>query len=138
MVATGRAGLRPARAERPIDLKAAVQAVRDELNDYGRNIFRRGATLAGSIRRLDDVWAELADHARGEGRASLRAREAAALVAAGRWSKASALARRESRGMHHREDATGLDPRFAARQRAGGLNSVWTAFEPADAQAEVA
>jgi succinate dehydrogenase/fumarate reductase flavoprotein subunit len=138
VLATGRAGLRPGRAERPVDLRAAVQTVRDELNGYERNIFRRGPALAASIERLDDVWTELAAHARGEGRASLRTREAAALVAAGRWSKASALARRESRGMHRREDATGLDSRFAARQRAGGLDRVWTAFEPALAQAEVA
>lgn len=137
-VATGRVGLRPDRGERPVDLGAAVQAVRDELNAYDRNIFRRGPILAQSIERLDEVWNELAAHARGEGRASLRTREAAALVAAGRWSKAAALARRESRGMHRREDASSLDPRFASRQRAGGLQRVWTAFEPVAVEAEVA
>ena len=138
VVATGRAGLRPSRAERPVDLRAVVQTVREELNDYERNIFRRGPALARSAERLDEAWIELAAHARGAGRASLRTREAAALVAAGRWSKASALARRESRGMHRREDATGLDHRLAARQRAGGLDRVWTAFETASARAEVA
>jgi hypothetical protein len=40
--------------------------------------------------------------------------------------------------MHRREDATGLDPRFASRQRASGLDHVRTAFEAAPAQAEVA
>jgi succinate dehydrogenase/fumarate reductase flavoprotein subunit len=138
VAATGRAGLRPSGVERPVDLRAAVQTVRDELNDYGRNIFRRGPTLAGSIRRLDEVWTELAGHGRGEGRASLRTREAAALVAAGRWSKASALARRETRGMHRREDAADLDHRLAARQHAGGLDQVWTTFETTSARAEVA
>jgi succinate dehydrogenase/fumarate reductase flavoprotein subunit len=137
-VATGRTGLRPGRAERAVDLKAAVQTVRDELNDYGRNIFRRGPALAESAARLDAVWTDLAAHGRGEGRSAVRTREAAALVAAGRWSKAAALARRESRGMHRREDAPGLDPRLAARQRSGGLDPVWTEFEPALAQAEVA
>jgi succinate dehydrogenase/fumarate reductase flavoprotein subunit len=130
--------LRPHRAERPVDLRAAVQMVRDELNAYDLNIFRRGPALARSAERLDAVWSELAAHGRGEGRTVVRTREAAALVAAGRWSKASALARRESRGMHHREDAPGLDPRLASRQRAGGLEGVWTAFETTSAQAEVA
>jgi succinate dehydrogenase/fumarate reductase flavoprotein subunit len=84
------------------------------------------------------VWGELAAHARGEGRGLLRSREAAALVAAGRWSKASALVRRESRGMHRREDAPGLDPRLASRLRVAGLDRVVTRFEPALAQPEVA
>jgi succinate dehydrogenase/fumarate reductase flavoprotein subunit len=137
-LATGQAGLRPHHAVRAVDLGGAVQAVRDELNAYDRNIFRRGPVLARSIERLDDVWSELVGHARGEGRVSLRTREAAALVAVGRWSKVSALNRRESRGMHRREDVSGLDPRLAARQRAGGLDRVWTAFEPALGHAEVA
>jgi succinate dehydrogenase/fumarate reductase flavoprotein subunit len=137
-LATGRAGLRPGRAERPFDLKAAVQVVRNELNDYDLNIFRRGPALVRSIERLNDVWTELSAHARGEGRAALRVREAAALVAAGRWSKAAALDRRESRGMHRREDAPAQDPNLAARQRTGGLGEVWTVFEGASAQARVA
>jgi hypothetical protein len=40
--------------------------------------------------------------------------------------------------MHRREDATGLDHRLASRQRAGGLDPVWTAFETTSAEAEVA
>jgi succinate dehydrogenase/fumarate reductase flavoprotein subunit len=137
-VAVGRTGLRPARGVRAVDLAAAVKTVRAELNAYDRNIFRRGDVLTQSIERLDQVWVELAAHARGEGRGLLRTREAAALVAAGRWSKASALVRRESRGMHRREDAPGLDPRLASRLRVAGLDRVVTRFEPALAQPEVA
>jgi succinate dehydrogenase/fumarate reductase flavoprotein subunit len=137
-LALGQAGLRPHRAVGGVDLAAAVQTVRDELNAYDRNIFRRGADLAASGARLDAVWSELSAHGRGEGRGLVRTREAAALVAAGRWSKASALARRESRGMHHREDAPALDPRLAARQLSGGFATLWTTFEPVAAQAEVA
>jgi succinate dehydrogenase/fumarate reductase flavoprotein subunit len=131
-------GPAPRGAARAVDTAGAVQAVREELNAYDKNIFRRGDALSASLERLDDVWAELANHGQAQGRACLRLREAAALVAAGRWSKAAALARRESRGMHRREDAPGLDPRLAARQRALGLDRVFTRFEPAPAQAEVA
>lgn len=137
-IATGQAGLTPRLSARSFDTAGAVQAVRDELNAYDKNIFRRGDVLAASLERLDEVWRELADHGHAEGRAALRLREAAALVAAGRWSKAAALARRESRGMHRREDAPGLDPRLASRQRAQGLTRVFTRFEPTLAQAEVA
>jgi L-aspartate oxidase len=137
-IATGHAGLTPRLAARSFDVVGAVQTVREELNAYDKNIFRKGAALAASLERLDEVWRELADHGWAEGRAALRLREAAALVAAGRWSKAAALARRESRGMHRREDAPGLDPRLSSRQRAQGLARVFTRFEPTLAQAEVA
>lgn len=137
-VACGHAGLTPRRAAAAFDVAGAVAAVREELNAFDRNIFRRGDVLAASMERLDGIWRELVDHGRAEGRAALRLREAAALVAAGRWSKAAALARRESRGMHRREDAPGLDPRLASRQRAQGLDRVFTRFEPAAARAEVA
>jgi L-aspartate oxidase len=137
-VACGHVGLIPRRAARTFDVAGAVAAVREELNAYDKNIFRRGDALAGSLERLDGIWRELADHGRAEGRAALRLREAAALVAAGRWSKAAALARRESRGMHRREDAPSLDARLASRQRAQGLDRVFTRFEPAPARAEVA
>jgi L-aspartate oxidase len=137
-IATGHAGLTPRLSARSFDTAAAVQTVREELNAYDKNIFRRGDALAASLERLDEVWRELADQGQAEGRAALRLREAAALVAAGRWSKAAALARRESRGMHRREDAPSLDPRLASRQRAQGLARVFTRFEPTLAQAEVA
>jgi L-aspartate oxidase len=137
-IATGQTGLAPRRGVRVVDTAGAVQAVRAELNAYDKNIFRQGEALAASMVRLDEIWKELADHGRAEGRAGLRLREAAALVAAGRWSKAAALSRRESRGMHRREDAPGLDPRLSSRQRAQGLDRVVTRFEPAPTQAEVA
>jgi L-aspartate oxidase len=140
VIATGQAGLAPRRNAAAFDTVAAVQAVREELNAYDKNIFRRGDVLAASLARLDGIWRELADHGRAQGRAGLRLREAAALVAAGRWSKAAALTRRESRGMHRREDAPSLDPRLASRQRVQGLSRILTRFEPlADqGQAEVA
>lgn len=138
VIATGQAGLSPRRKAGDFDTAAAVQAVREELNAYDKNIFRRGDALTASLERLDSVWRELADHGQAEGRATLRLREAAALVAAGRWSKAAALARRESRGMHRREDAPAPDARLASRQRAQGLDRVFTRFETAPAHAEVA
>ncbi len=137
-IATGWAGLSPRRNAAAFDVAGAVHAVREELNAYDKNIFRRGDALSASLDRLDGIWRELVDHGRSEGRMALRLREAAALIAAGRWSKAAALARRESRGMHRREDAPGLDPRLASRQRVQGLDRVFTRFEAASIRPEVA
>jgi aspartate oxidase len=53
------------------------------------------------------------------------------MTAVARWCAASALARKESRGMHHRIDAPERDPGLSQRQRTGGLSAVWTGFEPA-------
>lgn len=138
VIATGQAGLSPRRSVRDFDRAGAVQTVREELNAYDKNIFRRGEVLTASLERLDGVWRELVDHGLARGRAALRLRETAALVAAGRWSKAAALARRESRGMHRREDAPAIDGRLASRQRVQGLDRVFTRFEATPAQAEVA
>jgi aspartate oxidase len=54
-----------------------------------------------------------------------------ALVAAGRWVLNSAIARQESRGMHHRVDAPDRDPRFRATVSTHGLDTVLTTVEPA-------
>lgn len=128
-LAAGRAGLRARGLVRPTDLEAARGLVRREMGDYDRNMFRSGAGLADGLEALDAAYAEVAGHQADSGRERLQARETAALLAAARWSKASALARAESRGMHQRTDAPAADPRFAARQRAGGLDVVWTRFE---------
>jgi succinate dehydrogenase/fumarate reductase flavoprotein subunit len=81
---------------------------------------------------LDDLWTQLADQPTGTtDRHALRTREAAALVAAGRWVLNSAIARKESRGMHHRTDAPDRDPWFTRRVTTSGLDTVLTTLAPA-------
>lgn len=129
--AAGRAGLRPARGARSFDARAAADLAKRQMGDLDRNMFRRGADLGASLDRLNEAYGELSAHAAGEGTGRLRLRETAAMLAAARWSKASALARAESRGMHQRADAPAADPRLATRQHSGGLDGVWTRFEAA-------
>jgi succinate dehydrogenase/fumarate reductase flavoprotein subunit len=107
---------------------AAIRdTVRHELNDYDKNLFRTGPVLRRSLAVLDSLWSGLADHgAGGSDRDGLRTREAAALVATGRWCLASALARPETRAMHRRTDAPGPDPRLAGTIFTGGLDRIWT------------
>ena len=125
----GRAGLRPAQAARPVDTAGAVDVVRSAMGDIDRNMFRNGADLAASLTALDGVYAELSAFGQDAGLGRVRLREAAAKAAAARWSKAAALARVESRGMHQRTDAPATDARFAARLRVSGLDKVATRLE---------
>jgi succinate dehydrogenase/fumarate reductase flavoprotein subunit len=123
----GQAGLRPRSAARDVDLTAIRDAVRHELNDYDKNLFRTEAGLRRSLAVLDGLWTGLADHAAGaDDRDGLRAREAAALVATGRWCLSAALARPETRAMHRRTDAPGRDATLAGTIFTGGLDRIWT------------
>ncbi|MDO9711461.1 FAD-binding protein [Paracraurococcus lichenis] len=126
----GRAALAAGR-DRPQDPAALIAAVRAEVLPYDRNYFRHADRLEDSLGRLDVLWASLrmADAATPE--AALRTREAAAMLATARWMYRSALARRESRGMHRREDAPALDAAQRHHVTAGGLDAVWTAPRPA-------
>jgi succinate dehydrogenase/fumarate reductase flavoprotein subunit len=127
------------------DTEEVRRTVSRELNDLDKNLFRSGQGLRRSLALLDDLWTQVTDSAgigrenaggegtggEGTGREILRVRETAALVAAGRWVLSSAIARQESRGMHQRVDAPGLDPRFTATVTTGGLETVLTTIEPA-------
>jgi succinate dehydrogenase/fumarate reductase flavoprotein subunit len=119
------------------DTEEIRRAVSRELNDLDKNMFRSGEGLRRSLALLDDLWTQLPDHAglhagrEGAGRNVLRARETAALVAAGRWVLSSAIARQESRGMHERIDAPDRDPAFTATVRSWGLDAALTSVEPA-------
>ena len=131
------------------DTEEVRRIVSRELNDLDKNMFRTGEGLRRSLARLDDLWTQLPARARsgpenpgpenpgsanpgppGTGRDALRARETAALIAAGRWVLSSAIARPESRGMHHRVDAPDRDPGLTATVRTWGLDEVMTAVEP--------
>jgi L-aspartate oxidase len=113
LVGLGRVGLRPSASARAVDLASVQAAMRREMQDFDRALFRSADGLEASRRTLD----------------ALKAREAAALLATARWSVASALARQESRGMHLRVDAAEARDDFSQRLLSGGLDDVWTRWE---------
>ncbi|TGW04786.1 oxidoreductase, partial [Mesorhizobium sp. M2D.F.Ca.ET.145.01.1.1] len=100
-----------------------IEAVRNEVTPLDKNFFRSGAGLERSSERLESVWRAVRDHLRGEGADKVRAREAASIAAAGRWSVASALHRTESRGMHRRTDLPGKSPALARRLIITGVDA---------------
>ena len=125
VTALGQAGVRPtAGARDAFDADAILRAVREEMLPLDRNFFRTEATLRGSLDRLDACWADVRGHAAGDGQASVKAREAAALTATSRWAYRSALARAESRGMQRRRDRPDVDPALLCSFEARGLDEV--------------
>jgi succinate dehydrogenase/fumarate reductase flavoprotein subunit len=115
---------RAARSFAPAQL---VRAVQDEVFPYKLNYFREAGRLSGSLERLDALWAEASSAGVATEADLLRAREAAAMLATARWMYRSGLARKESRGMHRRDDFPDQDKRFRHYITTGGLDHVWTA-----------
>lgn len=140
----GGAGLRPlAPARGSTDPARFVRTVQDEMLPYDKNHFRSAHGLENALAALDDAWREIRSGLGSvggtdrDGRQHIARREAAALVASARWCYRAALARQESRGLHHRVDTPGSRSEFDGRLVTGGLDAVWTRLEAVRPQAEV-
>jgi succinate dehydrogenase/fumarate reductase flavoprotein subunit len=121
----GRAGLRPTgEVRQDVTATELTQVIREEMLALDRNYFRRATGLEASLGRLDMSWDAVSAHMHESGMASVKIREAAALVATSRWAYRSALVRAESRGMHRRTDHPVADPAFECFFEASGLKSV--------------
>ena len=129
----GGVGLRPLEAAREVSVPGLIEAARGELLPIEKNMFRTGAQLERSLALLDDAFGEARAHLAATGRARVRAREAAALLACGRYAYRSALARGESRGLHRRLDRPALDPAQTRSLRCTGVDTV--AVHPAPQEA---
>ncbi|MEI9930293.1 MAG: FAD-binding protein [Rhizomicrobium sp.] len=139
--AIGEAGLRPlsgANASTVGETDEVLAVVREEMHPYDKNIFRSRRKLEQSLERLDGTWAFLRANLRAAAADSYRTREAAALVASGRWSYRAALARAESRGMHVRTDLPQMDARFQHRLTARGVDLVEIKADAANDLSQVA
>ncbi|NNJ15378.1 FAD-binding protein [Pseudomonas putida CSV86] len=113
------------------DYCETIRAVQNELHPYDKNLFRTGAQLQRSLLTLDSHWDRLrGDAPHSDPDSLLRRRETQALLASARWCYSSALARKESRGIHQRTDAPQRHDRFDVHLRSGGLDSPWVRHDP--------
>lgn len=113
------------------DPKYVTRAVQAEVFPYNKNYFRSAEGLTASLDQLDALWKAV----RGAGRSAMervvKAREAAAMLATSRWMYSSALVRKESRGMHKRDDFPELNQRQRHCLISGGLDIVYLVVHPA-------
>lgn len=85
---------------------AYISVVQASMFPLERNFTRDAAGLRDSLARLDDAFRSFRQGERrsSDGRGRRREREVAAMLATARWICASALERRETRGIHRRRD----------------------------------
>jgi succinate dehydrogenase/fumarate reductase flavoprotein subunit len=128
------------RANRGFSPAELTRAVQDEVFPYDLNYFREAGRLGESLERLDRLWAAVSEADAAAESDVQRARESAAMLATARWMYRSGLARKESRGMHRRDDFPNQDDRQREYITTGGLDEVWTSVRPhaATAYAEAA
>jgi succinate dehydrogenase/fumarate reductase flavoprotein subunit len=108
-----------------IDPRAVVGLVQEHTLPLRRSYWRSAGSLHDSIAELDGMWPGAEFDLGGTGADRLRARQAASLLAVARWTKYSALARTESRGMHRRTDHPEAAADWRVRLTSGGLDTVW-------------
>lgn len=121
----GDVGIRP--LTRPgLGADDVVEQVQRRVLAYDVNYLRHADRLTPALADLDTLWADARAGLAGTGENLFRAREAAAMLAHGRWMYHAALARTESRGMHRRFDHPELDPAQQHRLITGGLDELWT------------
>ncbi len=125
---TGQAGLRPIQSTKRLDTAALAGNVREQATDFSTTFFRDDASLTSALNILDLQWDEIRTHLAG----GLRAREAAALTATARWCLTAARHRRESRGIHTREDFSTAVPHLAKRQFLRGVDNIESSFATAE------
>lgn len=114
------------------DYKAVEKAVQDEMLSPHKQYFRTASSLEKSAQTLDAAWQHLSAAPRHDTdvRAQLRNYELKALTAVSRWCTASAIARRESRGIHYRIDSKTIDT--PTHILSGGLTNPWTRSVPVE------
>jgi succinate dehydrogenase/fumarate reductase flavoprotein subunit len=128
---TAQVGLLPIGDAKPGRAAELVRRIQNEMHPFEKNMFRSGEQLQRSLHQLDDAWDRLREQRQAQDpRAALCWREAAAMLASARWCYASALARRESRGMHQRIDIPEKSASFDLHLHSGGLDSPWVRHAP--------
>jgi succinate dehydrogenase/fumarate reductase flavoprotein subunit len=138
VVTAGRFGVEQV-SEYEVSPDEIIEVVREEMLPMEKNYWRTGPGLSASLKRFEDAWSSAIpglgwvarDSPKMTARERIRTREAASLLATGRWIYRSALEREESRGLHRRTDFPGFSDAWEGQHViSGGLDQVWVKKVP--------
>lgn len=126
--AAGKTGLQPSQSTSTLTPKDVIPVIQQEILPLDRSFFRTGENLSASHKLLDQAWREASERLQPSANNPseiVRARETAAMLATARWIVASAIERRETRGLNRRLDNPTPDPMLTGRIVSGGLETAW-------------
>lgn len=129
--AAGRYGLEgDNHSNETIDAQELITSIQREVLPLEINYFRSEPVIQAALERLNALWPVLQGKPGASIQERVKTREAAALLAAGRWIYTAALARKESRGMHKLLEYPQPDPAQQHRILLSGLEEIRIRTEP--------
>ncbi len=120
--AADRSPIRPLGADD--EVKAVLDLVKQQMLPLEVGYFRSQKSLSDTEHLLSDLWHEQSWRAADPA----KVREAEALISTARWATASALLRKESRGLQRQTDFPDVNPVLSRSIDAGGTDFIWASF----------
>ncbi|HZZ16232.1 MAG TPA: FAD-binding protein, partial [Candidatus Sulfotelmatobacter sp.] len=125
LTAAGRYGLAAgADTSDTLEVKPLVAAIQREILPLQINYFRSVPGISSALKRLNALMPFLNGRVPATVQGIVQAREAAGLLAVGRWMYTAALARKETRGLQKLAEYPELDPRQTHRLILSGIEQI--------------
>ncbi|WP_331376103.1 FAD-binding protein [Sinorhizobium chiapasense] len=115
-----------------VNPQAIIRAVQDEVFPLDVNYFRTHTGLSAALERLDQLWENMSAASATDESQALQLRQAQAMTATARFMYHAALSRKETRGMHRRDDFPKQDPTQHHRLVLSGLGKIIIRTEQVD------
>lgn len=125
LTAAGRYGLAAGTvASETLEVKPLIAAIQREILPLQINYFRSEPGISSALKRLNTLMPYLNGQVPATVQGIVQSREAAAMLAVGRWMYTAALARKETRGLQKLAEYPELDPRQTHRLIVSGIDQI--------------
>lgn len=122
-------GKQPEQQDPSLTVQALTRRIQEQMLPLEKSVFRTEESLLEISEQLELIWEDLNSVVLQNSREEAAYREVAGMAAMARWATASALHRKESRGMHHRMDFPERSEEFNHKTLSGGLSQVWVSTD---------